>query len=57
MYQQLNHNNNKFMTKRPHKGRGVIEGGGGLWLNVKEIGPEGRWGEGFFDFWLVINFE
>ena len=45
------------MTKRPHKRGGVIEGGGGLWLSIKEVGPEGRWGEGNFEFWLVINFE
>ena len=39
MYQQLNHNNNKFMTKRPHKGRGVIEGGG---QGIFQEGFEGK---------------
>ena len=45
------------MTKRPHKRGGVIEGGGGRWLSIKDVGPEGRWGEENFEFWLVINFE
>ena len=31
------------MLKRPHKGPGVVERrGAGLWLSIKEVGPEGR---------------
>ena len=31
-FEQLNHNNDKIMSKRPHKGPGVVGGrGGGVW--------------------------
>ena len=42
------------MSKRPHKGPGVVGGkggggggGGGLRLSIKEVGPEGS----IFEFW------
>ena len=39
------------MSKRPHKGPGVVGGrGGGLRLSSKEVGPEGRWGGAFPHF-------
>ena len=42
-FEQLNHNNDKIMSKRPHKGPGVVGGRGpGLRLSIKEVGPEGR---------------
>ena len=37
----------------PHKGPGVVGGRGGgvgLWLSIKEVGPEGRRGGAFFAF-------
>ena len=49
--EQLNHNNDKFMSKRPHKWPGVMgRRGGGLWLNIKEVGFDGRWGGAFSQF-------
>ena len=38
------------MSKSPHKGPGVVGGGGGgagLRFSIKEVGPEGGW-EGHF---------
>ena len=42
------------MTKLCQKGltrdRELLEGGGGLRLSSKEVGPEGRWGGAFPHF-------
>ena len=40
------------MSKRPHKGPGVVggRGGAGLGLSIKEVGPQGRWGGALSQF-------
>ena len=42
------------MTNLCQKGltsdRELWEGGGGLWLNIKEVGFDGRWGGAFSQF-------